>query len=253
MLSDAVFGKLKAREPGFRWRGDGDISRIEGFSDNVFGFALTLLVVSLEVPATFTDLEQTLRGFIGFAFAFALLFLFWYEHYIFFRRFALESTAVIWLNAVLLFCILFFVYPLKFLISILGKIFTGMPLTTTMPDGSTIPVIQYDQMSTLMIVYGAGFVIIYALFTILYVLAFARRLQLDLSESECIITRGSIIAHASMCAIGLLSIVIAGVGGTQYAGIAGYVYFIIGPVQGTLGRMTGRKVSASLAKSAQTS
>ena len=29
-----------------------DVSRLEGFSDAVFGFALTLLVVSLEVPET---------------------------------------------------------------------------------------------------------------------------------------------------------------------------------------------------------
>ena len=29
-----------------------EVSRIEGFSDAVFGFALTLLVVSLEMPET---------------------------------------------------------------------------------------------------------------------------------------------------------------------------------------------------------
>ena len=32
-----------ARQDGFRWRG-GEISRIEGFSDAVFAFAVTLLV-----------------------------------------------------------------------------------------------------------------------------------------------------------------------------------------------------------------
>ena len=33
----------------FRWRSR-EISRLEGLSDAVFGFAITLLIVSLEVP-----------------------------------------------------------------------------------------------------------------------------------------------------------------------------------------------------------
>ena len=44
-----------------------EVSRIEGFSDAVFGFALTLLVVSLEVPDNFEALKEILRGFIPFA------------------------------------------------------------------------------------------------------------------------------------------------------------------------------------------
>jgi len=39
-------------EPHFRWRGT-HVSRIEGFTDAVFAFAVTLLVVALEVPHTF--------------------------------------------------------------------------------------------------------------------------------------------------------------------------------------------------------
>ena len=39
-------------------RGGREVSRIEGFSDAVFGFALTLLVVSLEVPDNFDGLKE---------------------------------------------------------------------------------------------------------------------------------------------------------------------------------------------------
>ena len=49
------------REQYFRWRGN-EISRVEGFTDAVFAFAVTLLVVALEVPHTFEGLLDVLSG-----------------------------------------------------------------------------------------------------------------------------------------------------------------------------------------------
>ncbi len=91
---------------GFRLRGL-DVSRIDAFSDVVFGFALTLLVVSLQVPKTFGELHDLMRGFVAFAISFALLLTVWYAHYLFFRRFGLHDARTIVLNSVLLFFVLF--------------------------------------------------------------------------------------------------------------------------------------------------
>ena len=50
------------REQNFRWRGN-EVTRVEGFTDAVFAFAVTLLIVALEVPHTFEGLMDVVRGF----------------------------------------------------------------------------------------------------------------------------------------------------------------------------------------------
>src|SRR3954447_42746 len=102
---------------GFRWRSH-EITRVEGFSDAVFGFAVTLLIVSLEVPRTSTELLETMRGFGAFVITFMMLAGLWYAQFSFFRRYGLEDRTTVVLNLVLLFNVLFFVYPLKFLFSL---------------------------------------------------------------------------------------------------------------------------------------
>jgi hypothetical protein len=110
--------------PGtFRWRG-GEIARIEGLSDAVFAFAVTLLVVSLEVPKTFNELSSLMRGFVPFAICFAMLMQVWRQQFVFFRRYNLQDTVSLVLNCVLLFVVLFYVYPLKFLFTVLVREWT---------------------------------------------------------------------------------------------------------------------------------
>src|ERR1700752_4048886 len=94
----------------FRWRG-GEITRLEAFCDVVFGFALTLLVVSLEVPRNYEELMSAMRGFVPFAVCFAQLVMIWRAHYIFSRRYGLEDRYTVFLNVALLFVVLFYVYP----------------------------------------------------------------------------------------------------------------------------------------------
>jgi len=120
----------RAHRPGiipekyFRWRA-GEITRLEAFCDVVFGFAITLLVVSLEVPHSYAELLADLRGFLPFAACFAQLILIWRTHYKFSRRFGLEDDYTVFLNVVLLFLVLFYVYPLKFVFTTLFRSSSG--------------------------------------------------------------------------------------------------------------------------------
>src|SRR4029077_10908991 len=135
------------------------MSRIDAFSDVVFGFALTLLVVSLEVPKDFSGLHEIVRCFIPFAICFTMLLTLWHAHYLFFRRYALHDQFTILLNSCLLFVVLFYVYPLKFLFTLLVSQIShrGSPHFATS-----------GQVTELMVLYALGFAAVYFLLAALY-------------------------------------------------------------------------------------
>jgi hypothetical protein len=225
---------------GFRWRSH-DISRFEGLSDAVFGFAITLLIVSLEVPRTFDELLGTMRGFGAFAICFALLIAIWYKQYLYFRRYGLEDTFTILWNSALLFVVLFYVYPLKFLFSLLFNSWTGISTDVHLPDGRIIPPIGPDQLPLLMIIYSLGFAAVALVFIFLYWHAWKKRAELELNELELVDTRASICESAIGLSVGALSVALAAIGGGKMAGWAGWVYpVLLAPAQTVSGMYFGR-------------
>jgi uncharacterized membrane protein len=214
-------------EEGFRWRGE-DVSRIEGFSDAVFAFAVTLLVVSLEVPKTFDELIATMRGFFAFAICFYLLLIVWYEHYKFFRRYGLRDVPIQFLNGAMLFLVLMYVYPLKFLFTLLIDQLFGFA------ENETIEPSQWPQ---LMIIYGAGFVAIQLVFVLMYLRAYSLRATLELDARELSMTREEIQGSLLNISVGLASVAIAVLGGERLLVWAGYVYVLVFPIQVINGRV----------------
>src|SRR3712207_6243667 len=178
-------------EEGFSWRGE-EVSRIEGLADAVFGFALTLLVVSLEVPNTFDELLATMRGFFAFAISGWLLYSVWFDHYKFFRRYGLQDTLTINMSAVLLFVVLFYVYPLKFLFTALMDELLGFSTQVGSSTGDVIETIEPGQWPLLLVIFGAGFVVVQLVFALLYWRAYALRSMLNLNGYEASITRQEI-------------------------------------------------------------
>ena len=220
---------------GFRWRGE-DVWRLEGFTDAVFAFAVTLLVVSLEVPDTFDELLDTMRGFLAFAICFALLMSVWYEHYKFFRRYGLRDTSTVWLTSALLFIVLLFVYPLKFLFTVVVDQLLGF--------GKAADMIEPSQGPLLFVIYGAGFIAVQLVFILLYLRAYTLRDALELDALELLVTRKEIQSFLLNVLIGLASIGIAILGGEAWTSWAGLIYFLIGPLQTVNGFAMGSRIRA---------
>src|SRR5881394_4265843 len=249
MIREKLIDKRVGDDNKFRWRSH-EVSRTEGLSDAVFGFAITLLVVSLEVAKTYGELMQVMRGFGAFAISFTLLFIVWYSQYKFFRRYGLQDNITMLLNGALLFVVIFYVYPLKFVFTLLVNQFTGGQGMLRLADGSTVQMIESnDQMARLMMIFGAGYVAVFGVFVLLYWHAYRQRAALDLNELESFDTRVDVQECALNVAIGSLSMALAAFGGPNIGVFAGFTYMlcpIVLTIHGTLMGKRRRRIENQL-------
>jgi hypothetical protein len=231
-----------AAERDFRWRGK-EVSRVEALSDCVFALALTLLVVSLEVPRTYGELAEAFVQAPVFAVCFAILAWCWLIHYRFHRRFGLHDLGTTWLDLALLFLILLYVYPLKFLFSFVYNVaILGREIATTDAHGAAASMFEREaQVQHLMWIYGAGFVAIFLTYAALYARAWSKRLELELDSVERVLTKSAIHSHLASAAVGLVSIVVCAVN-PRWAGWAGMLYGVLGPLHFVHGSLTRRAV-----------
>lgn len=240
MIRDRVFRAQPRRDHGFRWRSR-EPSRLEGFSDAVFGFAITLLVLSVEVPKTVDQLAAMLSpvNIVAFAVSFATLVAIWLAQYHYFRRYGLDDGWTTTLNIVLLFVVLLYVYPLKFLFTELSRLAFGAATS-----------VNSAQWPRLMALYSTGFVVVYVVFALLYTHAYRHREVLDLTAVEVVETRHSIAEQVGMIAIGSVSLgILALAVNTPFwsrgaGGLAGMAYVLIMPLQTVLGIRHGRALRA---------
>lgn len=239
MIRDAII-KQKFGPKSVRWRLH-SATRMESFTDSVFAFAVTLLVVSLEVPETFRELVINMKGLFGFAICFVMIMLIWFDQYSYFRKYGLQDTKTILLNCILLFVVLFYVYPLKFLFSFLTQ---GNKIIHA--DGSITSRFEFDdQMGQLMIIYAVGFIVIYLTFFLMHQHALKKKDDLFLNSLEIYNTQTSMYGNLCMAAIGILSLTFSVISlsmGGIFSFFAGMSYALIGPVLGIFYNYRARQI-----------
>ncbi len=234
-----------SEEKYFRWRGK-EVSRTENLSDIVFAMALTLIVAS-SVPSSFTALIALWREAIAIALCFALLLMIWHIHFVFFRRYDLEDSLTIFLNSVLMFLVMVFVYPLKFLFLFLINLFTG----NFKSNEDVLQILTIDQAPWVSVIFSLGYAAVFIVFTTMYVHALRQADALELNSAEIELTRTAIFSSLVHIAMAILVIVVALSSPPDEGLRAGMLYMFIGIPLAILAYLGNRKAKATLAADAK--
>jgi len=226
-------------DPKFRYRGLNQ-TRIETFSDTAFALAITLLVLSSSVPETFTELKESMGSVLPFGICISLIAVIWYQHYVFFIRYGLQNARTVILNIILLFLILVYVYPLKylarFLVAYYSTLFNG-DWQSLQAEFGDLFIESGGNLSYLMVMYGLGVVSIFFTLAAMYHHAYRQKEALALDEYEIFTTKASRLMNILQGSVAVLSVLIAGIApfGKVSPIVAGFVYMlypIILPIAG---------------------
>ena len=185
-------------------------SRVAALSDGIFAFASTLMVVDIGTTVDIQHIDAQLPLFISFGVAFFVMMMLWKVHYNFFQRTKYVDNWIIAANTLLLFTILFYLFPLKTLIN-----------SITQQIGMTV-----DALSQLFVLYGIGFVLVFASYSFLYWRAFhkdtdkKRSLELKFYHKHFLI----------FVVIGIVSVILSVFKVGMQFGFPGFVYALLGPL-----------------------
>jgi len=220
---------------GFRLRGM-DMTRTETFTDAAFAFALTLLVVSIDsIPSTYEELLFAVQGVPAFGLSCALLFLFWHGHWNWSRRYGLEDFPTMVLSFFLVFVMLCYIYPMKYVTSIFVAWVTDQRLEV----GANIN--SMDELFGIFTIYSTGFVALCIAVLLLYLRAWSKRHELQLNTVERHSTRSEIGSWMILTGVGVLAILMGLFAPHRLLTVPGWAYLLLPVVMPVWGAVRGRQ------------
>ncbi len=196
----ASISKGLDHDPNFRWRGEA-VTRIENLSDIVFALAFGMLISAASPPQTMADLSGFLFSIIPVTAAFAVLIGLWNTHFTFFRRYGVADNRIIFLNAILLFTVLYLAYPLRFAFDSLFAVITGMS-----GNDAQIQRMQmtFEDSGKILAYFGVGFAFVNMLFALMHSHVIKKHKLLALTDYELVTTKQSVFVHWGNVAVSLL-------------------------------------------------
>ncbi len=232
-------------EGGVRQRGE-QVTRLETFVDAAFAFAMTLLVVSFDaMPESFAQLYDALRRLPAFLAGFAILAMFWHAHHRFSRRFGLEDTTIVFASMLLVAVTLFYVYPLRMVMSAAMGFFTGGWAP------SEFKVQSFLEFRLIFVIYGVGFAILAAIVAWMNLHALRKADELQLDAAERMAARSEVALNLVLIACAAASISVAllippHIGWMQ--ALPGAIYGLLGIAMPILGIRYGGRIQALAAQ-----
>lgn len=184
--------------------------RVAALSDGIFAFAATLMVVDIGTTIDIKNVEAQLPLFISFGVAFFVMMLLWKVHYNFFQRTKYVDNWIIAANTLLLFTILFYLFPLKTLIN-----------SVTQQIG-----MSQEDLAQLFILYGIGFVLIFSAYSYLYWRAFNK----DTKNKNPLELKFYYRHFLIFVVVGIISVFLSVLQLGMRIGFPGFVYAFLGPL-----------------------
>ncbi len=189
----------RKKDPRITYRGSNP-TRLDALTDTVFGIAITLLIFNLNNPNSFQDLVLFTKTLPAFLISIGFLMIIWSEHVNFSRMFGPSDSWYIVLHTIFLALIIFYVYPLRFLMLYLTNFFFTDSFQLDL-SGNDVPelVIYYG-----FILFGLNFVLF-----LFYARSYKIRNKLALNPFEAMFTKAQCYRMVIMFGVPLISIGIA--------------------------------------------
>lgn len=176
-------------------------TRLEGFVDASFAFAVTMLVISFgHVPASVPEMLHALRGLPAFAASFLLIARIWMAHRDWSRHYDIEDTTSLRLSLLLVFVVLIFVYPLRLLFALFFVWISHGYLSD-----QDLSMQSVEELRAAFEVYGLGFGMIAGLIALLYRHALRESAAIALDAREVLATRMHVALWSALVGLAAMS------------------------------------------------